>query len=57
MSLWPKILRYENLGDRPDMIYQLGDEVKVRVKNVDLIKKQLDFEMVVVKNSGKKPRK
>lgn len=20
MSLWPKILRYENLGDRPDMI-------------------------------------
>ena len=39
------------------MIYQLGDEVKVRVKNVDLIKKQLDFEMVVVKNSGKKPRR
>lgn len=28
MSLWPKILRYENLGDRPDMIYRLGDEVR-----------------------------
>lgn len=45
------------IGHDRGMIYQLGDEVKVRVKNVDLIKKQLDFEMVVVKNSGKKPRK
>ena len=26
--------------------YQLGDEVYVRVKNADLVRKQLDFKML-----------
>mgnify|MGYP003290823606 FL=1 len=34
------------IGQDYGNIYQLGDEVKVRVKSVNLIKKQLDFEMV-----------
>ncbi len=51
------VRNFRVIGHDRGMIYQLGDEVKVRVKNVDLIKKQFDFEMVVVKNSVKKPRK
>lgn len=42
-------------------VYQLGDEVKIQVKSVNLIKKQLDFSMVSSqghsKKKGKKPRK
>lgn len=45
------------VGHDKGAIYQLGDEVKVRVKNVDLIKKQLDFEMVVVKKTTRKSKK
>ena len=34
------------LGENSKNIYQLGDEVMVRVKNTDLEKKQLDYELV-----------
>lgn len=42
-------------------VYQLGDEVKIQVKSVNLIKKQLDFSMVSSQShsrkKGKNPRK
>lgn len=34
------------VGKRTKKIYQLGDPVRVRVKNTDLIKKYLDFELI-----------
>ena len=34
------------IGQRKKKIYQLGDEVQIRVKNVDLTKKQIDFSLV-----------
>ncbi len=34
------------VGDKSKKTYQLGDEVYVRVKNADLVRKQLDFEML-----------
>ena len=34
------------IGQRTHNIYQLGDEVYVRVKNADLVKKHLDFTML-----------
>jgi len=37
---------YAIIGQRKKKIYQLGDEVQIRVKNVDLAKKQIDFSLV-----------
>jgi ribonuclease R len=37
---------YAAVGDRTKISYQLGDEVYVRVKNADLARKQLDFELL-----------
>ncbi len=37
---------YAIIGQRKKKIYQLGDEVKIRVKTVDLAKKQIDFSLV-----------
>lgn len=34
------------IGQRKKKIYQLGDEVRIKVKNVDLTKKQIDFSLV-----------
>lgn len=34
------------IGQRKKKKYQLGDEVKVRVKSVNLIKRQIDFKLV-----------
>lgn len=34
------------IGDRSKNMYQLGDEVYVKVKNADLIRKHLDFTML-----------
>ncbi|NND63042.1 MAG: ribonuclease R [Flavobacteriaceae bacterium] len=34
------------IGDRSKNVYQLGDEVYVKVKNADLVKKHLDFYML-----------
>ena len=39
------------IGQDYGNIYQLGDEVKIQVKSVNLIKKQLDF--LIVSNGGK----
>lgn len=37
---------YAIIGQRRKKVYQLGDEVKIKVKNVDLTKKQIDFSLV-----------
>ena len=37
---------YAIIGQRKKKTYQLGDEVMIRVKNVDLTKKQIDFTLV-----------
>lgn len=37
---------YQIIGQRKKRAYRLGDEVKIRVKNVDLAKKQIDFSLV-----------
>ena len=37
---------YAIIGQRKKKTYRLGDEVKIRVKNVDLNKKQIDFSLV-----------
>ncbi|MCF6169660.1 MAG: ribonuclease R [Bacteroidales bacterium] len=37
---------YRIIGKQHGQVYRLGDEVNVLVKNVDLIKRQLDFEIV-----------
>lgn len=37
---------YAIIGQRKKKIYRLGDEVKIRVKHVDLTKKQIDFSLV-----------
>ncbi len=38
--------QYAMVGKKAGMVYQLGDEVIVKVKNADLVKKHLDFYMV-----------
>jgi len=37
---------YAIIGQRKRKVYRLGDEVKIKVKNVDLTKKQIDFSLV-----------
>ena len=37
---------YAAIGERTKTCYQLGDEVLVRVKKADLVRKQLDFDLV-----------
>jgi ribonuclease R len=37
---------YAIIGQRKKKVYQLGDEVKIKVKNVDLTKKQIDFSLI-----------
>src|ERR1700754_2474140 len=37
---------YAIIGQRKKKVYQLGDEVRIRVKNVDLTKKQIDFSLI-----------
>ncbi|WDF53587.1 ribonuclease R [Mucilaginibacter sp. KACC 22063] len=38
---------YAIIGQRKKKVYQLGDEVRIKVKNVDLTKKQIDFSLVI----------
>ncbi|EPR71964.1 3'-to-5' exoribonuclease RNase R [Winogradskyella psychrotolerans RS-3] len=38
--------QYAMIGQKTGTMYQLGDEVIVKVKNADLVKKHLDFYMV-----------
>jgi ribonuclease R len=37
---------YQIIGQRKKKVYRLGDEVQIKVKNVDLTKKQIDFSLV-----------
>ena len=37
---------YAIIGQKKKKVYQLGDEVQIRVKSVDLTKKQIDFSLV-----------
>ncbi len=37
---------YQMVGMRYGKVYRLGDKVKIKVRNVDLFKKQMDFELV-----------
>ena len=37
---------YAVIGRKTKNMYQLGDEVIVKVKNADLVKKHLDFELL-----------
>lgn len=45
---------YAVVGQRTKKVYQLGDEVYVKVKNADLVKKHLDFTMIGHENDSKK---
>lgn len=38
---------YAIIGQRKKKVYQLGDEVRIKVKQVDLTKKQIDFSLVI----------
>jgi ribonuclease R/exosome complex exonuclease DIS3/RRP44 len=38
--------QYAMIGKNTKTMYQLGDEVIVKVKNADLVKKHLDFYMI-----------
>ena len=38
--------QYAVIGNRTKKVYQLGDEVYVKVKQADLVKKQLDFTLI-----------
>ncbi|MGB5378046.1 ribonuclease R [Muriicola sp.] len=38
--------QYALIGERRKKIYQLGDEVRVMVKNTDLVKRHLDFSLL-----------
>ena len=37
---------YAVVGRKTGKMYQLGDEVYIRVKNADLVKRQLDFDLI-----------
>ncbi len=37
---------YAIIGQRKKKVYQLGDEVQIKVKSVDLTKKQIDFSLM-----------
>jgi len=38
--------QYAIVGERTKKTYQLGDEVRVRIKNTDLVKRHLDFHLL-----------
>jgi ribonuclease R len=45
------------IGQESGRVLQLGDEVKVIVKNVDLLKRQMDFELILEDTKRKAPKK
>jgi len=40
---------YQMVGMRHGKVYRLGDRVKIKVRNVDLFRKQMDFDLVIEK--------
>ena len=44
------------IGQQSGRVLQLGDEVKVLVKNVNLLKRQMDFELIMEGKKRKKKR-
>ena len=44
---------YAVIGRKTKKVYQLGDEVYVKVKNADLVKRHLDFTMLGLKEDFK----
>lgn len=46
---------YRLRGIRNGRLFQLGDTVHVRVKSADLLKKQIDFELVEGEGTSRKP--
>ena len=45
------------IGQESGRILQLGDEVKAMVKHVDLLKRQMDFELIIEGNTRKTNKK
>ena len=45
------------IGQESGRVLQLGDEVKVIVKNVNLLKRQMDFELILEDTKRKAPKK
>jgi ribonuclease R len=37
---------YRIIGQRWGKIYRLGDKIRIKVKKIDLQKKQMDFDLV-----------
>ena len=37
---------YQVIGSRYGQLYKLGDQVRIKVKKIDLTRKQMDFEMI-----------
>ena len=46
--------QYAVIGNKTKKVYQLGDEVYVKVKQADLVKKQLDFTLIGSKEEVEK---
>jgi len=50
---------YQVIGHRHGQQYKLGDVVRIRVKRIDLSRKEMDFELVTntrPRNKGKRRR-
>ena len=45
------------IGERTAKIFRIGDEVKIRVANVDMQEYKVDFELVEMKKSDGKPKR
>ena len=41
---------YSIVGRKTKKVYQLGDEVYISVKNADLVKRHLDFNLIGLRN-------
>jgi ribonuclease R len=48
---------YQVIGHRHGIQYKLGDTVRIRVKRIDLSRKEMDFEMVNSSRPGKKDKR
>ncbi len=47
---------YRYIGKNSKKIYGLGDAVTIKVKEADLIKKQLTYELIESENTNNKPK-